>query len=416
MDKLETIIRDNTGWIYRFLRERTGNRETAEDLTQEVWLRVFRSFESYQETGHLRSWLARIARNVYYSYLTKGEPFLCLSLDADDDETDALVDCLTDGITAEDVVLEKSLAADMLTALENLPQRQRQVLTYRFLWDMTVPQVAKALDIAPGTVKSSTYYGLASLRKTLGADKETRGVNHMECKETREYLWMYAMGKLHTDVRQMVEAHLNTCTACRNIAEALGKLIPQMPKVDEGCQNHWCIDFPAERLGYTFLGFQVENADCLNEKLSQWGGEIPDDYCWFGSGFNDMLTTGKMFDNEGEELVFALTSPEPGFMHRRIKKMHCVYPFQMMYNANFYKDGYWGYLRCEEDGRYTGHMHNNFGNAVKTGQYQMIPKTAKDIRIAQGNGVLDCGPYLAVYADRYCGENEGIVVHYTFTL
>ncbi len=413
---LEPIIRENTGWLYRFLRSRTGDRETAEDLTQEVWLRVFRSFENYQETGHLRAWLGRIARNVYYSWLTKGEPFVCLSLDGEDEETEALANVLTDGVTAEDVVLEKSLTEEMLSALARLPDRQRQVLTCRYLWDMTVPQVAKALDMAPGTVKSSTHYGLASLRKTLGVAETSKGDNRMDCKETREYIYMYALGKLPEDVRGTVEAHLASCDDCKKIAEALAKLIPQMAPVDEGCTNHWTIDFPAERMGYTFIGSAVENADWMSEKLTQWGGGIPGDYTWFGSGFSDILTPGKKFDNEGDEVSFTLSSPQPGFVSCRITGMKRVYPFQRMYDSNFYKDGYWGYVRQEEDGRYVGHMHNNFGNAVKSGQYQMIPKAAKNIRIEQGNGVLDCGSYWAVYADRYCGENEGIALHYTFTM
>ncbi len=419
MDEMERIIRENTAWLYRYLLRRTGNRETAEDLTQEVWLRVFRYWENYRETGHLRPWLGRIARNVYFSWLAKGEPFTCLSLNETEEDTDALAEILTDGVTTEDVVLEKSLTEETLRALAALPERQRQVLTYRYLWDMTVPQVAEKLHMAPGTVKSSTYYGLASLRKSLGVPKETeesKGEKHMDCRNTREYLLMYAMGKLEESVREQVEAHLADCPDCAGMAKALCKLIPQMPLVDENCMNHWCIDFPEEKMGYTFIGFTVDNVDWMNEKLTEWNGVIPENCDWFGSGYSDILTSGKLFDNEGFEIACNLSSPHPGYIHRRITGLHRVYPFQKMYDIHFYKDGYWNYVRQEEDGSWCGHMHNNFGNPVKTAQYQMIPKAVKNIRILQGNGVLDCGDYVAVYADRYCGENEAIVLHYTFTV
>ena len=60
----DAVVEENTAWLYRFVRNRVGCRETAEDIVQEVWLRAFRVYDSYVEDGRIRHWLSRIARNL----------------------------------------------------------------------------------------------------------------------------------------------------------------------------------------------------------------------------------------------------------------------------------------------------------------------------------------------------------------
>ena len=238
----------------------------------------------------------------------------------------------------------------------------------------------------------------------------------MECRDVMQYLYVYAAGLPEMDKRAEVEAHLTGCESCRKIADALGKLIPQMMTVDEGCQNHWNIDFPEKKFGYGCIGFPTEHADWCNRKLAEWNGHIPEDYNWFGNGFSDVIEVGREFDNEGHEILFEVSSPQPGFCRQKITWMHKVYPYMRLYDCKFFKKGNWSCIESKEDGLYYGTMHNCFGNPVKTALYQMIPKAAKNIRITQGNGVLDCGEYWAVYAERYTGENETIMLKYTFEM
>ena len=53
----ETVVEENTAWLFALVRKHTGNRETAEDLVQEIWIRAFRVYDSYCENGRLRHWL-----------------------------------------------------------------------------------------------------------------------------------------------------------------------------------------------------------------------------------------------------------------------------------------------------------------------------------------------------------------------
>lgn len=413
--ELETVIRENTRWLMQFMMHRCGSWETAEDLVQEVWLLVYRNWDRYREDGRLSAWLKRIAQNVFLRYLRSRGTVVFLSMEAETEDS-SLADILTDGITAEDQVMAAELSGVVRDALNRLPEGQQKAVICRFLWDMSIPEAAEFLQVTEGTVKSNTSRGLSAMRKYLEPERNMKGVMNMECRDAMQYLYVYAAGLPEMDKRAEVEEHLRGCPECRKMADALGKLIPQMMVVDEGCMSHWSIDFPEKKIGYGFIGFPTEHADWCNRKLAEWDGHIPEDYNWFGNGFNDIIEPGREFDNEGHEILFRVSYPQKGYCQQKITWMHKVYPYMRLYDCKWIKEGYWCKIENKEDGLYHGTMDNCFGQPVKTGQYQMIPKAAQNIRITQGNGVLDCGEYWAVYAERYTGENETIALKYTFTM
>lgn len=417
MEALERVIRENTGWLLSYLRGKTGDRETAEDLVQEVWLRVFRAWEGYREDGRLRAWLKRIAVNVYLNHAAGGAPWVCLSLDACEEEEDPLSDILTDGITAEDAVLEKTLTEEVLSALAKLPENQRQVITFRYLFDMTIPEVAERLDMAPGSVKSSTYYGLAALRKQLGADTMRKGDRKMECRDVMQVLFVYAKGILR-DGREAVEKHLAECESCRKMADALKVLIPHLPE-DRNTISHYNINFPEQKITYVGVAFPFGDAENKTARLQAHGGVVPEEEIWLDSGFGEMSVLDRIFDNEGNEISFEVYQRQNH--HYRVRATHLKKVFPYM----------WQYMTChdwngevfqkiwqdeENPNLYHGQMNNGFDAEVRSAMVQIIPSEAENIRIKKGNGVLDCGGYKAVYADRYVGADETIWLEYTFTL
>jgi len=425
MDTLEKIIRENTGWLMLWMKRKTGDRQTAEDLVQEVWLRVFRSWESYREDGRLKAWLARIARNVYLSHIGRNSPGRILSLDAEE-ECDPLMYTLTDGLTPEETVLNRALIEEMLSALDHLPPLQKVVLKHRFLDDMTIPQVADKLDIPAGTVKSSTHYGLAALRKQLGGTEQTKkGVKKMNCSEIMADLFVYAKGFLSEDKRAEIHAHLKQCPECAHMASALEKLIPQMPPADEQMFSHFSIHFPLKHYCYTGLGRVMPDADEWNSKLAEWGGKVPEEVSLLEHGYNTDSIPQKYYDNEGNEIIFRNILHCETYNRENAALLRQVYPYTWVYNSSVVGDSHWWvFSRASEtegaehlpEDSWAGYMSNGFGGCVKSGLYQLIPRAARNIRIRMGNGILDCGPYLAIYADRYLDENEDIALGYTCNL
>lgn len=414
-ERLTQVIEQYTPWLMGYLLEQCGDKHLAEDLVQEVWLSVFRSWDSYREEGHMLSWLKRIARNVYLRYVRKNGGIVCLSLETEIAEAIALTDTLTDGTTAADPLLTDMLSETVERALDALPQKQKQAVICRYLWDMTVPETATYLHITQGTVKSNTSRGLSTMRKNLEKEHTIwKGAKTMECREAMQYLYVYAAHLPEMEHREEVKAHLEKCDKCRWIAETLENLIPRMSAPDENGYSHWNIHFPGI-ITYSYIGAPVPEYQWCMEKLAEWNGHIPQDCNWFGSGFGDTVTPGKHFDNEGNEMLYELLpDTDNGMIRLRHTYMKKIYPYLHTYGTIFAEDDYWCKIEKDQTGTCHGRMHNCFGSPVKTALYQIIPKTATNIRILQGNGVIDCGVSYAVYAERYTGENETIHLSYTY--
>lgn len=140
---------------YRF----TGNREDAADLTQEVFIKAYRSLGTFRGTSAFSTWLYRIAVNS------------CLSFKASrknrTEEWDEDYDIVADGPSAEESLDSDLNAQTVRAALETLPERQRLTVIMKVLEERTHAEVAEILGSNVGTVKANLFYAIQSLRRKL---------------------------------------------------------------------------------------------------------------------------------------------------------------------------------------------------------------------------------------------------------
>jgi RNA polymerase sigma factor (sigma-70 family) len=141
--------------LWRYARNLTGQDAAADDATQETWLRVLRGIARLREPARLRSWLFGIAHRVLMDRLRQQY--------AQPQDGEADIDAIAAPVPPDD---EFDLDA-LRQALAALPLVENEVLTLFYLQELALGDVAQALDIPVGTVKSRLFRARKLLRHQL---------------------------------------------------------------------------------------------------------------------------------------------------------------------------------------------------------------------------------------------------------
>ena len=158
------------GICYRF----TGSASDAEDLTQDVFLKVYRNLASFDtEKGSFQTWIATLARNLLVDHfrrtrLDRATDSLDASLSGDGDGGASMADRLADPRPSqEDHASGLELKARIQQALAQLSPELREAVVFRDLEDMDYKEIAQVLRIPEGTVKSRISRGRGELARLL---------------------------------------------------------------------------------------------------------------------------------------------------------------------------------------------------------------------------------------------------------
>jgi len=157
----DEVVREHSGRVFRLAYRLTGNRHDAEDLTQDVFIRVFRSLSSYKP-GTFEGWLHRITTNLFLDQVRRKQRIRFDSL-ADD-----AADRLSGREPAPDrAITDNMLDADVQNALDQLAPDFRAAVVLCDIEGLSYEEIATTLDIKLGTVRSRIHRGRAQLRAAL---------------------------------------------------------------------------------------------------------------------------------------------------------------------------------------------------------------------------------------------------------
>lgn len=165
----EEIVAEHSGQVYRLAYRLTGNRFDAEDLTQEVFVRVFRSLSSYTP-GTFAGWIHRITTNLFLDQMRRKQRI----------RFDGFAEDADDRMPGREPGPERSyehnnLDYDVQRALGALPPDFRAAVVLCDLEGLSYEEVAATLGIKLGTVRSRIHRGRALLRQSLAHRAPTRG-------------------------------------------------------------------------------------------------------------------------------------------------------------------------------------------------------------------------------------------------
>ena len=159
--------------IYGYVKRLVGNETDAEDITQEVFLKALNSLHRFREESSLQTWLFRIATNLCrdaHRRRQREKGWLSLWRQTDEQsetEEGSIVDPPDDRFNPEKLLLREELGAILSEAMEQLPLAMREVLILHDVEQMPYEEIAQALGVPLGTVKSRLFHARARLRELL---------------------------------------------------------------------------------------------------------------------------------------------------------------------------------------------------------------------------------------------------------
>jgi RNA polymerase sigma factor (sigma-70 family) len=157
----DDIVREHSARVYRLAYRLTGNRQDAEDLTQEVFVRVFRSLSTFRP-GTFEGWLHRITTNLFLDQARRRQR---IRFDALPDDVNDKLEGLLPSPDRE--LFDDMFDADIESALAALPPEFRAAVVLCDVESLSYEEIADVLDVKIGTVRSRIHRGRSMLRAAL---------------------------------------------------------------------------------------------------------------------------------------------------------------------------------------------------------------------------------------------------------
>jgi RNA polymerase sigma-70 factor, ECF subfamily len=153
-EEFQTFYQENLGLIYRYIYSKVGNREEAEDLTSQIFLKAVRSIDAERSPQSMQKWLFQVARTTIVDYWRTYYRASISSLEE-------LLDAGWEGPTEEEPVPVSTTPSERVQRiLRALPERDREVLTCRFLYNLSIKDTALRMGLTEANVKVLQFRAL----------------------------------------------------------------------------------------------------------------------------------------------------------------------------------------------------------------------------------------------------------------
>ncbi len=144
--------------VFNVALQMTGNREDAQDMAQEAFLKAYSSLNSFRGDSKFSSWLYRIVANVCLDFKRRQGRRPSSSLTVEDEEGEVLELDIADESQSPEKLLERKLTREAVRrGLAELPEEQRQILLLREIQGLSYEEIGEAMGLEPGTVKSRIF-------------------------------------------------------------------------------------------------------------------------------------------------------------------------------------------------------------------------------------------------------------------
>ena len=169
-DSFEPLVKEHEKRIYNLALRMTGDPDDACDVAQDAFVKAYTSLKDFRGESAFGSWLYRLASNVCLDFLRREKRRGTVSLTVEDEELD-IADLR---FSPEDELERTGLRDAISTALMRLPAAARQMIVMRDVSGLSYAEIAEALDLELGTVKSRIARAREKLIAVLSEDETFR--------------------------------------------------------------------------------------------------------------------------------------------------------------------------------------------------------------------------------------------------
>jgi RNA polymerase sigma-70 factor (ECF subfamily) len=170
MQVMENILNEYLKSVYNYAYRIAGNKNDAEDITQETFIKIWKNFKKINENKNLKAWIFAIARNTIIDHLRKRKNISFSQLDEQDneDEKNYFSENIADVEPLPDEIFErKELKEELKEALAKIRPDFREIILLHYVEDLTFEEIAKIVEKPLNTVKSHHRRSLSEIRKLL---------------------------------------------------------------------------------------------------------------------------------------------------------------------------------------------------------------------------------------------------------
>ncbi|MBV8846196.1 MAG: RNA polymerase sigma factor [Bryobacterales bacterium] len=172
-EDFDALVRMHQPRVFRFILASVRNRETAENLTQECFIRAYNARRQFRGDSNPGTWLMRIAANLVRSHEGSSRlKFWRRALKPDREGSPEQIEWVPDRqISPEAIASARERLAAIWKAAARLPERQRTVFLLRFVEDMELLEISAVTGMKEGTVKTHLFRALKTVRSAIEENK-----------------------------------------------------------------------------------------------------------------------------------------------------------------------------------------------------------------------------------------------------
>jgi RNA polymerase sigma-70 factor (ECF subfamily) len=167
-EALRELIETHQHRVIGTVAKMLGDESDAEDIAQQVFVRIWRSAPRYEPTAKFTTWLFKITRNLVFNELRRRRRHAAFSLDRTVDEDERPIHMPDHGTKAPDTaLLDEEMQTAIQAAIDELPEVQRMAIVLRRYDDISYEEIGEILDLSVPAVKSVIFRARTELRQKL---------------------------------------------------------------------------------------------------------------------------------------------------------------------------------------------------------------------------------------------------------